>query len=106
MSELVDIPMNEWSQERLKAGEKTATTRTERYGSPGDYFKECGKLYVFTHTVKVPLKVVANHFWGHEGAESRDEFIEVWEGIHYRKGFVPDWEVYLHLFQPIKEIVK
>lgn len=99
---VVDIPMNDWSVGRLEAGSKTATARTKQYGEPGDTFEVAGQLYEFTHVVKVPLAVVAQHFYEEEGAASPDEFAEVWEDIHYLRGFEPDWDVWLHLFTPAK----
>jgi len=100
-SELLDIPMNDWSQERLEAGVKTATARTERYGDPGDRFQSVGRVYELTHVVKVPLKTVAEHFYAAEGAESPAEYREVWNDIHYRRGYEPDWMVWLHLFRDV-----
>lgn len=101
-SELVDIPMNDWSTERLQAGEKTATTRTRRYGEPGDRFEAAGNVYELTHVVKVPLEVVTRDFYDVEGADTPEEFVEVWEDIHHRKGFVADWMVWLHLFREVE----
>jgi hypothetical protein len=97
----VEIPFNDWSCERLAEREKTATTRTSRYGDPGDEFVVDGTVYELTHVVHVPLRVVADHFYGVEGCDSRAEFIDVWEDIHYRRGFEPEWPVYLHLFREV-----
>lgn len=58
-------------------------------------------VYELTHVVKLPLAVVAEHFYEVEGADSVQEFIEIWEDIHYRRGFEADWEVWLHLFREI-----
>jgi len=105
MSE-ISIPMNGWSKEGLRDGRKTATTRTERYGEPGDRFTVefddgVRQTYVLTHVVKIPLETVAEDFYDEEGAESPTEFKKVWEDIHYKKGYVADWRVYLHLFCPV-----
>lgn len=97
-----EIPMNDWSEEKLYNGVKTATTRTTRYGDPGDRFESVGYIYALTHVVKVPLEVVAEHFWAEEGCENKAEFLEVWNDIHYRRGYDPDWEVWLHLFRRVK----
>lgn len=98
MSE-VDIPFNEWSTNRHIDGVKTATTRTSRYGRPGDTFTDAGRTYRLTHVVEVPLKVVAKHFYDVEGARSPGEFVEVWEDIHYGRGYIPKWDVWLHLYR-------
>lgn len=97
----VDIPMNDWSEKQLRLGNKTATTRTDRYGRSGDRFEAAGNVYELTHVVKVPLRAVANHFYDEEGCEEKEEFETVWEEIHPRKGYEPDWLVYLHLFREI-----
>lgn len=97
-----EIPMNGWSEDKLYKGQKTATTRTTRYGDPGDRFEAVGNIYALTHVVKVPLEVVADHFWEEEGCEDRAEFLEVWNDIHYRRGYESDWEVWLHLFRKVK----
>lgn len=98
-SELVDIPFNDWSIEQLYSNNKTATTRTDRYGLPGERFKAAEEVWEFTHVVRVPLQVVANHFYSEEGCMSKEDFIDIWEDIHYRKGYEPDWMVWLHLFR-------
>lgn len=101
--EWIGIPMNEWSQGRLREGEKSATTRTERYGERGDRFEAVGRVYELTDVIPAPLRLVAVHFHEEEGCESKEEFIEVWEDIHYRKGYKPDWMVYLHLFRGVDD---
>lgn len=97
----INIPMNEWSTERLEAGEKTATTRTERYGDPGDRFRAAGRLYELTHVVRVTLDVVDENFYAEEGARSPSEFRDVWRDIHYGRGYEPGWKVWLHLFREV-----
>jgi hypothetical protein len=99
--EWVDIPFNDWSEERLQEGRKTATTRTKRYGDPGDRFRAAGHVYELTHVVTVPLGIVAEQFHDLEGARTTAAFVEVWEDIHYRRGFERDWEVWLHLFREV-----
>lgn len=100
--QLQQVPFNDWSRERLAAGDKTATTRTSRYGRPGDRFEVEGSIYELTHVLKLPLVIVAEHFYEQEGCEESAEFVEIWEDIHPRKGFEPDWEVWLHLFREVE----
>lgn len=95
----VDIPFNEWSEERLREGRKAATCRTSRYGDPGDSFSAAGRQWTLTHVLRVPLHVVKDHFYELEGCESPEEFVDVWEDIHYRRGYDPEWRVWLHLFR-------
>lgn len=99
--EWVDIPFNDWSEQRLQAGHKTATTRTKRYGDPGDRFRAAGHVWELTHVVKLPLGIVAEQFYDLEGARTTATFVEVWEDIHPRRGFERDWAVWLHLFREV-----
>jgi hypothetical protein len=94
----IEIPFNDWSRDRLRSNDKTATTRTERYGDPGDVFEVDDELFLLTHVTQLPLGIVANHFSHEEGASSFGEFIEVWESIHPQRGYEPDRQVHLHLF--------
>ncbi len=60
----------------------------------GDYFKVDGVEYVLTAITKKTLKEIAEQHYQDEGAESPDEFIDVWNSIHTNIGFVPDQTVY------------
>ncbi len=102
----VDIPFNDWSKDKLESRKKTATTRTEAYGSSGDVFKVELKngqtrYYMIWGIFHVPLQTVKNCFYRIEGCESEGEFLSVWEDIHPRKGYEPDWLVHLHIFSEI-----
>jgi hypothetical protein len=102
-ADIVEIPFNDWSWERLQAGRKHATARTDVYGSRGDVFLEAGTLYELTHVVQLPLAVIAEHFYHQEGCDSPTDFIEVWEDIHPGRGFEPEWKVWLHLFREVHQ---
>lgn len=96
----IDIPFNDWSSERHQTHDKRATTRTSKYGEAGDTFvdEDAGMRFQITHIFKLPLEIVRDYFWQIEGANSNTEFQEVWEDIHHKKGFEPEWEVYTHLY--------
>lgn len=100
----IDIPFNDWSSERHEHGDKRATTRTDRYGDSGDRFvdKAAGMVFELTHVVRVPLGVVAEQFYEVEGAGSTEEFVEIWGDIHYRRGYDPEWPVWLHLYREVE----
>ena len=98
MSE-IKIPFNKWSKDRLKAGVKTATSRTKKYGVVGDVFVVDGVSYELEIVSKVSLQTVLDVAWDVEGAKSKDEFVEVWESIHPRRGFVSDDKVWFHRFK-------
>lgn len=101
--QFVDIPFNGWSENQLRSRNKWATTRTSRYGRRGDRFEAVGTIWELTHVVQVPLRVVAEHFYNEEGCMAKEDFIDIWEDIHYRKGYVPDWDVWLHLFREVDD---
>ena len=81
------IPFNKWSQERIKQGRKTRTSRHKMY------------LYderVISITPKLSWKYIKKHYWKEEGADSPEELQQVIEEIYKRK--VPDdEEFYNHL---------
>jgi len=97
MSE-IKIPFNKWSKERLETGMKYATSRNRKYGNEGDTFVVDGWVYLITHIIHIPLRFVAEVLYEFEGAESIEEFIEVWKSIHPKKGYIPEQMVYYHHF--------
>lgn len=101
MSKRVTIPFNDWSLERLRDGRKTATTRSKKFGNVGDTFEVENVIYEITQVGKFELKTIAESFYKEEGAESEEEFIEEWNHIHPRKGFVEYDQKWLHLFRRV-----
>lgn len=95
------IPFNEWSKDKLDTDEKTCTTRTKKYGDPGDYFYVKGVKYVLTAVQRVSLQEVADFYYKYEGCGSSDEFILVWNDIHPFKGYDAEQRVYLHIFRKV-----
>lgn len=95
------IPFNPWSKDKLDTDEKICTTRTKRYGYPGDYFYVKGVKYVLVEIRHISLNTVANDFYKEEGCESSGEFVQVWNDIHPFKGFVSEQIVYLHIFRKV-----
>jgi len=103
-----EIPFNEWSKKRLAAEKKTATTRTESYGEAGDRFSAAdihGRIrrYELVDVREVPLREVAEEWYGREGCAAPDEFRRVWREIHPQRGWEPEREVYLHLFEEVDD---
>jgi hypothetical protein len=96
----IKIPFNAWSQERMRSGKKTMTSRTKKYGKPGDTFEAGGQRYRLTELYRFPLNQVAMTCFKDEGCESPREFQKVWESIHPRKGWVPEQVVWVHEFTP------
>lgn len=99
----IKIPFNKWSKDRLKAGMKSATSRTKRYGAIGDTFIVDGKKYVIDFVENTKLGEVADVMYDIEGANSKEEFIEIWKSIHPKKGYDPDQLIWFHGFLEFKE---
>ena len=102
MSKEIRIPFNAWSRERLRTHGKCATSRTKKYGEPGDWFEVDGMRFKLWATTTQPLKDVRDHHWRDEGCESPREFEVVWKSIHPRAGFKHDKVVWLHEFEQVK----
>jgi len=107
----IEIPFNEWSKGRL--WRKRCTSRNKKYGEVGDTFTSYDESYIstdskplikyqITHIEKVSLGFVAEHLYELEGAETPEEFIKVWEGVHPVIGFVPEQKVWIHMFKEVK----
>ena len=100
----ITIPFNAWSIERLNAGRKCATSRNKVYGRVGDVFKpDNGKSYKIEYIISLALGVVRDYLYLIEGANSPEEFEEVWTSIHPKKGFDKEQLVWVHFFKEVKE---
>lgn len=101
----IEIPMNEWSRERIKREKKFATTRSKQYGKAGDYFVCEGKTCELEFIVKLPLWFISLYLYETEGAESGKEFSDVWCSIHPRKSWesmLSEW-YYFHFFSILSD---
>ena len=96
----VHIPFKERFREALLNDVKTLTSRTKRYGTYGDTFEAFGHEFEITEVFKAQLDIIAG-FWDREGCSSKEDFIEVWKKIHPRKRFIPEQQVYVHVFRRI-----
>lgn len=94
----IEIPFNIWSKNRISKQTKKATSRYKKYGNVGDTFIVDGFKYKLELIIKVPLWFIAEDLYRTEGANSKEEFIMIWEEIHPRKGFAPFDEVWYHHF--------
>lgn len=79
------LTFNDWSIQRIAEGRKFCTSRTKKYDDPR-----------VVRTEKFPLWFVRDFLWQVEGANSPQEFEEVWESIHPKKGFNKYQEVFVH----------
>ena len=96
---LIQIPFREQFYKQILSGEKTATTRTKKFGEIEDYFLIAGHRFDLKFVSHVPLKYVAAIMYKEEGFKAPEDFMAIWKEIHPRKGFVPDQKVWLHIFK-------
>lgn len=95
----VNIPFNKWSKERLNTNGKCCTSRTRQYGIDGDVFVVEGVIYEMVTYQLFPLWFVKEFLWKLEGANSPEEFEQVWNEIHPIKKFDPNQIVGVHFFR-------
>lgn len=88
----------EW-QNKILNGIKTCTSRTKKYGNPGDWFEQFGSTFKISTVEKFPLEHVADFLYKEEGCDNPEEFIKIWVELHPRKGWVPNQIVFTHFFR-------
>lgn len=97
------IPFQNRFKEPLLSGQKTATTRREAYGKPGEYFGAFGATFLITGVTKMLLKDVAHLHYKEEGVGEPEEFINVWVTLHPVVGYREFDEVYFHTFSKCED---
>lgn len=85
------LPFNKWSEERIAAGRKWCTSRSKVYSDPRVQW-----------VTKVPLHIVRDFLYAAEGADSPEEFEQVWRSLH-RGHFKEANNVYVH-FGDFREV--
>jgi len=102
----VIIPFSQDMAQQTLAGRKTCTSRTKRYGKPGDTFTliEAGRQseYMLWDIRRYHLQIVAERLYRREGFDTSDAFIAKWKTLHPAAGYQPDQVVYVHYYQEIK----
>lgn len=100
---IVSIPFNQWSKRRIAEGKKTATSRSSKYGEPGDRFWCNGVLWKLTDVIEIPLQEVIDKHFRVEGAVTRKELINVWNEIHPKHTYErnPNRPVWFHRFEQV-----
>ena len=94
----INIPfMPKWKQKMLSR-QKTATSRTHKYGMVGDNFEIFNHTFRITQISFISLELIAEYFYKQEGCDNPNEFIEIWKQIHPIMGWQPKRKVYIHLF--------
>ena len=97
----IKIPFLKEFRESMLSGKKTKTSRTKRYGKPGDTFEAFEAVFELTDVQKKALVTVAHLYYKEEGFENKEDFIACWEKLHPKKGYVPNLLVWLHSFRKV-----
>ena len=95
---MIDIPFRDDFKEAMLSGKKTCTTRSKKYGKPGDIFRKFGATFLIQDVTQANLAFVAKFLYKLEGLSSSDEFKRVWKELHPRNGFEPKAVKYAHFF--------
>lgn len=80
------MPFNAWSKERIEDGHKRCTSRYKKYHP--DFFR----------IERRTLQDVRDNLWRDEGAESPEEFEQIWIDLYPQRGFVKTDLVWVHWF--------
>ena len=97
--DLVKIPFKPDFKDLMLRGQKTATSRTKKYGEVGDKFVAFGQIFVITDIQKFVLGIIATYHYEAEGFDNPKEFEKCWAKLHPRKGFDPYQYVFYHSFK-------
>lgn len=101
----IQIPFQERWAESMLTGYKRCTSRTKRYGEIGDIFEAFGARFQLTTIEQRLLEDVSMNLFRKEGCEMPAEFIDVWKGLHPRKGWNGGQKVWVHHFKKIEEVI-
>ena len=107
MLEKIDLPFqSEWESAML-SGKKIATTRTRRYGYPGDCFEAFGRVFILTQVYPSFLDVIISLHYLAEGFDSSQEFIAFWDRLHCGVPYLkrPSRAVFFHRFATKSEAI-
>lgn len=101
MPKEVKIPFQPEFKELMLSDKKRATTRPNRYGHLGDWFRAFGEVFVLIDVYHIPLNRVAFNYYPEEGFNSSQEFKDCWNKLHPHVTFEqrPQRLVYFHLFR-------
>lgn len=103
VDEPVFLPFLPRFREPVLRGVKTITTRSKKYGEPGDVLRTPFGLVRLTRVERRTLAHVRDNLWREEGVTCPDEFELVWREIHSTRGFQPDDVRVVHHFEVIHE---
>jgi hypothetical protein len=103
----IEIPFREDMRLAVSQKRKFCTTRSKKYGEPGDFFElmsEDGSHhdYLLIAVRRHTLNYVVHNLWCIEGCANLDEFLNLWDDIHKRKEYDPEQKLWTHYFIPME----
>lgn len=96
----IEIPFHPDMVRAIEEGRKCATTRSERYGEPGDTFALPGhdfQKYVLIDVFPAKLQGIRDNLYRLEGVDSPEEFEQLWRRLH-RGNFLKNKDYFIHFF--------
>jgi hypothetical protein len=82
----------------MREGIKIWTSRTRRYGKPGDQFVAFNTRFVIESVEKKTLEEILSH-WKEEGCDSREDAENLWKTIHPLRKFDLKEQFFTHIFR-------
>lgn len=97
------IPFSSKMNQAVREGRKVCTSRSKKYGDPGDLFhSEDFALYRLVDVQQWRLRAIKSELYRQEGCSSPEEFEQVWRSLH-RGHFSADKGYFVHWFQRVEE---
>lgn len=94
----ITIPFTEEMATLILQHRKILTTRTKRYGHPGDWFRLNTETFLIIGLRHVKLSHPAVDLFPLEGFATSQDFILYWNKFHPEKQYNPENLVWCHLF--------
>ncbi len=94
----IQIPFRSHFKQAIIQGRKIATSRTRKYGKPGDEFEAFGYVFVIERQERISLGVVAYRHYQAEGFDTPEQFKNEWMQIHQQRGYDSEQKVWMHWF--------
>jgi hypothetical protein len=96
---MINLPFRPENRKACRDGKKVATSRTTRFGEPGDFFLVGDAYFELVAVIWIELGMVASDYYSQEGFETPEAFINEWCSIHPRLRFKPKYHVWFHVFK-------
>ena len=98
---VIDLRFRPFFRPLLLDGRKTMTSRTRKFGDPGDQFLAFGAIFEFTHVFRISVGYMISDCFRQEGCASVQELMKIWNDIHPQTGIVNHQIVWAHIFRRI-----